>query len=85
MPVTLCIIKKWGKSIKEERKLYCSSRDVDEPNIGFLIVNELFSLGAQFWSTVVDFLFSKRLLSAVGIHQLYLHPPFPTVQVCLFH
>lgn len=41
-----------GGRDKEERKLYCSSQDVDEPNLGFLIVNALFSLGAQFWSRV---------------------------------
>lgn len=49
-PVTLCTIEGIGKkSEREERKLYCSSQDVAEPSLIFLIVNVL-PVGAQFWS-----------------------------------
>lgn len=36
------------KSKREERKLYCSSQDVAEPSLIFLIVN-VSPVGAQFW------------------------------------
>lgn len=71
-PVTLCTIEGIGKEIKEEKKLYCSSQDVAEPSLSFLIVNVL-SVGKEVW-----FSFSRLLLSAAGKRQLYLHPPFPT-------
>lgn len=48
-PVTLCTIEGIGKkkSEREERKLYCSSQDVAEPSLIFLMVN-VSPVGAQF-------------------------------------
>ena len=41
--------------------------------------------GTEIWSKVAGSLFRRHLLSAAGIHQLYLHLPSPTVQMCLSH
>lgn len=73
-PVTLCTIEGIRKEIKEERKLYCSSQDVAESGL-FFSNCEYVACGKG--SLVLSF--SSCLLSAAGTHQLYLHPPFPTV------
>ena len=41
--------------------------------------------GTEFWSKIAGSLSSRHRLSAAGIHQLYLHLPSPTAQVCLSH
>lgn len=51
-PVTLCTIEGIGKEIKEEKKLYCSSQDVAEPSLIFLIVNVLYV--GKVWFSLVD-------------------------------
>lgn len=86
---------------ERREKTILQQSDVAEPSLIFLIVNvspvgAQFWTGKQqvlffvcVWFLFVFvfclFLFSKLLLFAAGTHQLYLHPPFPTVQVCLFH
>lgn len=67
--------------MKEQRNLYSGSQDVVELNCSFLIENVFLV-----WSKVISgSLFSRHLLPSAGPLQLYFHPPFATVQVCLFH
>lgn len=73
--------KEMGKGTMKE---YCCSQDLVEPNCGFLIEMSSWAGGTEFWSKAAGPLLSRHQ-SAAGIHHLYLHAPFTTVQVYLFY
>ena len=84
--VTSCTIKEWGRGKWKNRENYTVVVRMWWNQItAFYLRMSSWSGGTKFWSKVAGSLFSRHLLSAAGTHQLYLHPPFPTVQVCLFH